>query len=91
MDLIFGARLLEPPGFHATGLQNLGSEKVVSISRAKGFGMGLFTPTVNPRLKGGVKGMVNPLPLLLELGQPDKSGNLRRNYIPICPVDIPTP
>ena len=34
---------------------------MVSTSRAKGFGKGQFTPTVNPMVKGGVNGGVNPI------------------------------
>ena len=56
-----GLGYLNAPGFHATGLQNLGPERMVSTSRAKGLGMGLITPTVNPMVKGGVKGWVNPM------------------------------
>lgn len=61
---------------------------MVSTSRAKGFGKGQFTPTVNPMVKGGVNGGVNPNSFLIKPGQPDKSGKTERNYIPICPVDI---
>jgi hypothetical protein len=41
--------------------RNLGWQRVVSTSRAKGFGKGQFTPTVNPMVKGGVNGGVNPI------------------------------
>ena len=58
--LSLGLGYLSRRGSMRPDLKQLGPYWVVSTSRAKGLGGVQFTPTVNPTVKGGVNGMVNP-------------------------------
>ena len=55
-----GLGYLSRRGSMRPDLKQLGPYWVVSTSRAKGLGGVQFAPTVNPTVKGGVNGMVNP-------------------------------